>query len=147
MAMLGEIRSAIYVEKRQTKTRATLKDLLNKVVSSYNKEVTVRRHRLDTGRKSLLYNLCLVCQYVNVGFVRLRAPESFVAALHSHYDSFRHEVSAMTENTLGMDYWVPGVETRKQHPKYKGKDVFQQILTTSETTACLYLDRVTKETC
>ena len=61
VAMLGEIRSAIFIEKRQAKNRSTLKDLLGKVVSAYNKEVTVRRHRLDTARKGLLYNLCLVC--------------------------------------------------------------------------------------
>lgn len=52
----------------------------------------------------------------------------------------------MPMEVLGMDFWVPGLETRKQQAKYKGKDVFQQILTTTEATACLYLERVTKET-
>ena len=39
------------------KSRSALRDLLNRVVASYNKDVTIRRHRIDSGRKALIYNL------------------------------------------------------------------------------------------
>ena len=34
-----------------------LKDVLGKVVSEYNRLVTVKKHRIDTAKRSLCYNM------------------------------------------------------------------------------------------
>ena len=68
-----------------------------------------------------------------------------MAELHNHYDLFRHDVSAMPQDVLQHDYWVPGVDSRMQVQKFKGKPIFAQILTTTEVSACTYLRRVCKD--
>ena len=55
--MFADIQSAIDVEKRLGRGKATLKDLLNKTCAEYNRMTTVKRHRLDGARKNLLFNL------------------------------------------------------------------------------------------
>lgn len=60
---LGAIGQAVSVERRQAHTKPgtskALKDLLSKCVSDFNKLCTVKSHRIDTRRKSLIYNLTL----------------------------------------------------------------------------------------
>ena len=60
---VGTVRSAIDLERRmavKTSGPKALKDLLAKVVSEYNKMVTVKRHRIDGAKRSLCYSMFLV---------------------------------------------------------------------------------------
>jgi len=63
---LANIRSAIDMERRiatakgGTGSSRALKDVLGKVVSDYNKLVTVKKHRIDSGKRALCYNMLLV---------------------------------------------------------------------------------------
>ena len=56
---MGEINQAIQVEKNFVRGggRAGLRDLLTLTVTSYNKMVTNKRHRIDSNRKALILNL------------------------------------------------------------------------------------------
>lgn len=58
---LGAISEAVVLEKQLAKGGASkaLKDLIFKVCASYNALCTIRKHRIDTQRKALIYNLCL----------------------------------------------------------------------------------------
>ena len=62
--LLGVFRQAVDTERRQAQSKPgsskALKDLLNKVIGDFNKLVTVKKHRIDTQRKALVYNLILV---------------------------------------------------------------------------------------
>ena len=42
-----------------SRSRGTMRDYLNKTCASYNKMTSIKKHRIDGARKSLLYNLCL----------------------------------------------------------------------------------------
>ena len=57
--MFADIQAAIQMEQRITKSKASMRDLLNKTCASYNKMTSIKKHRIDGARKSLLYNLCL----------------------------------------------------------------------------------------
>ena len=61
--LLGAISQAVAVERRQAQLKPgaskALKDLINKCVTEFNKLTTVKKHRIDTTRKSLIYNLVL----------------------------------------------------------------------------------------
>ena len=58
ITIMGEINQAIQVEKSFVRGgRAGLRDLLNVTVTNYNKMVTNKRHRIDSGRKALILNL------------------------------------------------------------------------------------------
>ena len=46
---------------------------------------------------------------------------------------------------LALDHWVPGVVSRQEAPKFKNQQQFQEILTTTEVTAALYILRATKD--
>ena len=61
LQFLADFRSAIGIEKRLAKAGSTtnLKDLLGKVVAEYNKLCTVKSHRVDTNKRSLIYNMFL----------------------------------------------------------------------------------------
>ena len=48
---------------------------------------------------------------------------------------------------LQCDFWVPLASTRAESPQFKGKDIFKEILSTSEATATLYAERVTQAWC
>ena len=65
ISMFADISMAISVEKRMGKQKMALKDLLNRVVAEYNKGATIKRHRIDGPRKSLLYNMLLGCNLSN----------------------------------------------------------------------------------
>ena len=56
--LLGSMSGAISLERRMGPAKP-LKDMLAKCISAYNAMTTNRRHRIDTGRKTLLYNLLL----------------------------------------------------------------------------------------
>ena len=61
MEIVAQLSSAIELEKRQTKGKSSaLKDVLTRVVSEYNRMVTVKHHRVDSGKKALVLNLILV---------------------------------------------------------------------------------------
>ena len=47
------------MEKRMTKATGTkaLKDHLAKVTADYNRMVTVKKHRIDSQKRSLCYNM------------------------------------------------------------------------------------------
>lgn len=100
----------------------------------------------------------------------LRCNDEILARLHSHYDEFPHQTSGnktivfalfevfllpsslfcngpagLPHEILQMDFYVPGSLSRKEDVKYKGKDVFQEVLTTTMATALCYVDRATKD--
>ena len=105
------------LEKRMMKPGASraLKDILSALVAVYNKMATVKKHRIDSGRKSLIYNMLLgflsnsvqvsLGSHRNVDLYpivspssrspspRLRVPEELHTLLHQHYDQYRHESS------------------------------------------------------
>lgn len=56
---LGDLKQAIVVERRMARGSKPLKDLLSKVVADYNRMVTVKHHRIDGSRRSLVYNMFL----------------------------------------------------------------------------------------
>ena len=59
------MKCAIEIEKRQSKgARSSLKDCLNRTIAEYNRSVTVKKHRVDAQRKQLIYNLCLVFEFL-----------------------------------------------------------------------------------
>lgn len=61
--MVADVFQAVELERKFASARpgmkATLKDLLGRVVADYNKMVSLRRHRIDAPRRSLLYNMSL----------------------------------------------------------------------------------------
>jgi len=57
--MYADVQAAIVLERRMGKSKAALRDLLNRTCAEYNKMTTVKKHRIDGPRKSLLYNLHL----------------------------------------------------------------------------------------
>lgn len=63
--ILADMKCAIEIEKRQSKgARSSLKDCLNRTIAEYNRSVTVKKHRVDAQRKQLIYNLCLVFEFL-----------------------------------------------------------------------------------
>lgn len=127
--LLGAMTQAVSMERRLANAKPgsskALKDLLGKCVSDFNSKVTIKKHRIDTHRKGLIYNLTLIsidkfwllmlvafCYdtwqiifkwtllyvYVHVWVenpLRMRAPQRLGAILHAHYDKFKHEQSGL----------------------------------------------------
>ena len=111
--ILADMKCAIDIEKRQSRgARSSLKDCLNRTIAEYKRSVTVKKHRVDVQRKTLIYNLRLIfqivcasmCKYVQVRVceefdtipkveLRLRAPQDVLDMVHAHYDKYRHENS------------------------------------------------------
>ena len=62
MAILADLSNAIEIERRASPggRPVALRDLLTKVIATYNRMCTIKRHRIDTYRKNLAYNLFLV---------------------------------------------------------------------------------------
>ena len=69
--LLGAISQAVAVERRQAQLKPgaskALKDLINKCVTEINKLTTVKKHRIDTSRKALIYNLILFSILLRTG--------------------------------------------------------------------------------
>lgn len=57
--MLGDIQQAIMIERKMNKSNKALKDVMARVVSDYNKMVSIKRHKIDGSRRNLIYNLFL----------------------------------------------------------------------------------------
>ena len=51
----------------------------------------------------------------------------------------------LPHDILINDFYVPGSCTRKEFERYRGKDVFGQILTTSNETLMLYFESVLQD--
>ena len=136
ISMMAEIQEAISITKRtQRAGRTATRDLLTRVVADFNSLVTVKARRIDAKKKGLLYNL-------------LRCPQGFLDTLHAHYDQFKHTESALPLEVLYNDFYVPGVSTRSEQPQYQGsgKELFQEILCTSEMTCEAWATRAIKDT-
>ena len=62
--LLGAIGTAVDLELRQAQSKPgaskALKDLLSKCITEFNKLCAVKKHRIDTARKALIYNLTLI---------------------------------------------------------------------------------------
>ncbi|CAL1162578.1 unnamed protein product [Cladocopium goreaui] len=75
--LLGAIGQAVDVELRAAKAKPgaskALKDLLSKCITEFNKLCTIKKHRIDTARKALIYNLSLDA---DLGAI-MRAAEEF----------------------------------------------------------------------
>lgn len=121
ISMAAEIGEAIKAEKAAGRcgAKTPLKDSLGKVIAEYNKLTTIKRHRIESNRRALIYNLPLgtwltkripqtnislknhdwVLIFANL---RLRSPTEVMTLLHSHYDAYKSEVSG-----LGVEKWVP----------------------------------------
>lgn len=56
---LGSMKEAVSIERRLAKsgTSCALKDLVQRCVAEYNRMVTQRKHRIDTGIKNMIVNL------------------------------------------------------------------------------------------
>lgn len=134
IAILGDISQAISIERRLSRSRTGLKDVLQRVVAEFNRLISLRRHRIDSQRKSLIYNL-------------LRTPQEFLQVLHRHYDVFKHAESALPLDILHLDFYVPGVTTRMEHSLYVGKEQFQEILVTTDETCVLWATRAVQDKC
>lgn len=124
--MVADLGKALELEKKMSTRGAKmpLKDALNRVIADYNKLVTLKRHRVDSARRAMCYNLFLIvinsCLYffltghfkfqtvmfffppkemlVCYGWLalyRMRCPEEALALLHHHYDCYKHEVSGV----------------------------------------------------
>ena len=61
--IVGSLSRAVEIQRRQSRPGSSkaLRDLLSSVVTEYNKLVTNKKHRIDSGRKTLAYNLFLGC--------------------------------------------------------------------------------------
>lgn len=130
----ADIGAAIAMERKSSRVgpKTPLKDVLKKCVASYNRMVTVKKHKIDSAKWALIYNL-------------LRAPTELFALLHAHYDRFKHECSGVPHEVLSMDFWVPGSTTRQELDRFKGKAQFKEILTPTKETAMLYFSRATQD--
>ena len=118
--MVADLGKALELE-RKISTRGAkmpLKDALSRVIADYNKLVTLKRHRVDSTRRAMCYNLFLIairslrtffkilniffhqkercwCFYGWFDLCRMRCPEEALSLLHHHYDCYKHEVSGV----------------------------------------------------
>ena len=56
--------SAVEAERgiaRRTGAKTALKDVLARCIAEYNKMTTLKRHRIDSSKRALIYNLLLGC--------------------------------------------------------------------------------------
>ena len=127
-----------------------VKDLLAQMCAAYNRGVTIKRHRLDGARRTVIYNL-------------LRAPQKVVDLVSEHYDRHRHKVSGwgMSLQThhqshlectglagapldiLGLDFWVPG--QLRPVERFRKAEPWSTIMRTSNESAIAWLQRATQE--
>ena len=54
-------------------------------------------------------------------------------------------LSGVPLEILALEHWVPGVSFRQDTPKFKNQKQFQEILSTTDATANLYILRATKD--
>ena len=188
---MADIKEAISVERRSSQNgqRMALKDLLAKVVAEYNRLCTVKRHRIDSQRRALIYNLLHVCMFkkyvltwlwcqrclsgypmlyfLGSGFLMkpwtCSTPTTTATSTKCQdtdwwcflwitvwYPQLPSSLNlapfpGLPHDVLASDFFVPGSCCRKEAERYKGKDVFGQILTITNETLMLYFDRVLKD--
>ena len=53
--------------------------------------------------------------------------------------------AGLTTDILAHDFWVPGVDSRLCCAKFKDKEIFKEILVTTDASACLYATRATND--
>ena len=63
ISILADIQKAVELEKKLGRGKSTLRDVLGRVVSEFNKMNANKRHRIDSGRKALLLNMLLSKEY------------------------------------------------------------------------------------
>ena len=59
ITICADIKQAITVERRNGGAKLPLKDVLAKTIAQYNRMVTIKRHRIESARRALIYNLRL----------------------------------------------------------------------------------------
>lgn len=61
LTIVSDLGKALELERAMStsRTRIPLKDAMNKVIADFNRLVTLKRHRVDTARRNLAYNLNL----------------------------------------------------------------------------------------
>lgn len=126
---LGSIQEAVSIEKRlaPTVTSSALKDVLNRVIATYNKMCSNRRHKVDTEKKKLIQNmfLCWISvEYIldvflkSLGaepiqtkrvliptnqYLRLRLDAAAQQEIHKHYDLYAHAQSGGQVSRVSWD--------------------------------------------
>ncbi|CAK8998217.1 unnamed protein product [Durusdinium trenchii] len=132
LTIVSDLGKAIELERAMStsRTRIPLKDAMNKVIADFNRLVTLKRHRVDTARRNLAYNL-------------LRCPAESLTLLHAHYDQFKHEHSALPHEILEKDFYVPNLPVRSDH--YRGSKQLQQIMQLTPETVMLFFSRTTQD--
>ena len=59
MDLVAELQQAVNLQMRQLAKKIPLRDMLTRVIADCNRMVTVKKHRLDSLKKSLVLNLIL----------------------------------------------------------------------------------------
>lgn len=54
-------------------------------------------------------------------------------------------LSGLPLEILAQEFWVPNSTLRAEHPKFQQKEIFQEILTCTDDTACLYALRACQD--
>jgi len=69
LTIVSDLGKAIEFERKMATSRhkVPLKDVLSRVIADFNKMVTVKKHRVDTSRRNLCYNLTLRLNYHTFG--------------------------------------------------------------------------------
>lgn len=58
---------------------------------------------------------------------------------------FTSPPAGVTLDILAQDFWVPGIYSRAETPQFNGKDLFREILTTTDSTCVLWASRATQD--
>lgn len=68
LTIVSDLGKAIEFERKMSTSRhkVPLKDALSRVIADFNRLVTVKKHRVDTARRNLCYNLILGFNWPNV---------------------------------------------------------------------------------
>ena len=59
ITIVADVHEAVKIQKRMSSGRMALKDALAKTVAEYNKLCSNKKHKIDAGRRSLIWNLQL----------------------------------------------------------------------------------------
>ncbi|CAJ1361462.1 unnamed protein product, partial [Effrenium voratum] len=80
LEFVGQFRQAVEIHNAATGKKLPLTQSLNHVVGAYNARVSVKRWRVDTNKRKIVWNL-------------MRCPPTFGDKLAKHYDLHKHSVS------------------------------------------------------
>jgi hypothetical protein len=87
--------AAVVDFKSQLNPRVSKRDLFEAAVTEFNATVAVRSYKVTGSLKDAIRNV-------------MRCPPAFRAVLHGHYDSYKHECSALNVSNLVDNSFVPG---------------------------------------